>query len=163
MREIRTEDIDAATERDGRVYLCGHLSRPNGVEHVDTDAYEMGITDYHEFTAEQPHVHMYNADYCYVIEGEVKVLLLNDRTERHFHKGDFFVIEPGEHHAAKCKAGTRTLFSKVPGGNDKLLLVPHDWLTWWQASWDNRVPPIGAAASDGDGEGGTPDTSGTSE
>lgn len=140
MRTISACEIAAGTERDGRVYLCGCLARPNGVRHVQAGAYEVGMTWHPEYACEVAHVHPQNHDFCYVLDGEVKVLLLDEMSEHHFRKGDFFVIEPGERHVAKCKAGTRVLFSKVPGGNDKVR-IPHDGtISAWGASWDATCP-----------------------
>ena len=47
-------------------------------------------------------------------------------------------MEPGEPHAMKCIAGTRTIFSKVPGGNDKLLVEESKGVAAWGLSWDAR-------------------------
>lgn len=135
---IKNVDIENALIDTKRVYLCGNLQAPNNVNHVQTAAYEIGISDYKIYTCDTPHIHTYNMEYNYVLEGEMKILLIDKKQEFHLKKGDMFVIHPNEPYAGKSKAGTRTLFSKVPGGNDKEIIpvtvIYENWSKEWSAS-----------------------------
>ena len=112
---IKNDDINNSLKNSTRVYLCGNLQFPNELKHVPTTGYELGISEYDFFTFEKPHIHSFNDEYNYVLEGEVKVLLINEGKEFHLKKGDLFVIHPNEPYVGKSLAGTKILFSKVPG------------------------------------------------
>lgn len=138
MELIRNSEIEAGLEGSGftRVYLCGDLKMSNGVRHIPTDGYEIGISRYREFTFEKPHIHSFNHEYNFVLEGRIKILLLRTGREILLEKGDLFVIEPDEPYVGKALPGTMTLFSKVPGGNDKVLVPATPAIEGWGASWD---------------------------
>ena len=137
MNIIRNEATEAALQDNGRVYLCGNLALPNGVDHICTDGYEIGISYYADFSADKPHYHASNTEYNYVLEGEIKILLIRDNKEIHLRKGDLFVLSPNEPYVGKCLPGTRVLFSKVPGGNDKEDLPLTEELQAWCCQWDS--------------------------
>ena len=121
-----------------RVYLCGDLKWSNGVRHIPTDGYEIGISHYRQFTFEQAHLHSYNREFNYVMEGSIKIFLLREEKEYEFHAGDLFVINVDEPYVGKSAPGTRVIFSKVPGGNDKVLVPMSDALLHWGSSWESR-------------------------
>ena len=133
---IRGGDIEAGLQRTGRVYLCGNLSGENALKHIPTTGYEIGISVYPEYTFEKAHVHTYNREYNYVVEGRLKVFLLREGREYLVEKGDLFVINTDEPYVSKADAGTKTIFSKVPGGNDKVLVPMSPALMRWGSSWD---------------------------
>ena len=133
---IKNSDIESGLEAFGRVYLCGNLKKANGVEHIMTDGYEIGISDYSEYTFEKPHLHAFNREFNYVIKGAIKVFMLNEKTEYLFSQGDLFDINANEPYVSKCIKGTRTIFSKFPGGDDKVLVDMDDNLMNWGKSWD---------------------------
>ena len=133
---ISCGEIEAGLSASGRVYLCGDLAAPNGVRHIKTDGYEIGISGYPEFKFEKAHVHTFNTEFNYIIEGELKIFLLDEEREYHLKKGDLFVINRDEPYVGKAKAGTRTIFSKTPGGNDKVLVPMDERLLRWGSSWD---------------------------
>lgn len=133
---IKSGEIENGLVETGRVYLCGDLKGPNGVRHIKTEGYEIGISDYPAYKFEKAHIHKFNIEYNYIIEGEMKILLLNERREYHFKKGDFFAIHTDEPYVGKAKAGTRTIFSKVPGGNDKVLVPVDEAVLKWGSTWD---------------------------
>lgn len=135
MKNILSEKIEQSLVKNDRVYLSGKLKSDNSVDHFDFQKYEMGISDYKEFKADAPHVHLNNYEYNYVLEGQIKVLLVEEGKEYTFHRGDIFLIEPNMKYATKCLGGTRILFTKVPGGNDKVLLELSDDLKRWQGGW----------------------------
>lgn len=136
---IKNRDIENALTDSKRVYLCGNLHAPNKVNHIRTPAYEIGISDYKVYTCDAPHIHTFNMEYNYVLEGEMKILLFETQQEFHLKKGDLFVIHPNEPYAGKSKAGTRTLFSKVPGGNDKEFIPVTDTFKKWSKEWNASV------------------------
>ncbi len=138
MEVIRNSEIESGLEGPGfaRVYLCGDLKMSNGVRHIQTDGYEIGISQYREFTFEKPHIHSFNHEYNFVLEGQIKVLLLRTGQEILLKKGDLFLIEPNEPYVGKSLPGTKTLFSKTPGGNDKVLVPMTPAIESWGASWD---------------------------
>ena len=135
---IRSQDIERGLEGTGRVYLCGNLKRTNGIQHILTERYEIGISDYPAYTFEKAHIHSFNREYNYVLEGAVKIFMLDEKKEYIFKKGDFFIINVDEPYVGKCLPGTRTLFSKNPGGNDKVIVEMNAALIRWGESWDSE-------------------------
>ena len=136
------EAIENGLKEKGRVYLCGNLAFPNGLEHIPTQGYEIGISCYREFSADKAHLHSYNTEYNYVLEGELKILLLQEGTEHHLKKGDLFVIRTDEPYIGKALPSTKVLFSKVPGGNDKvevpMSVAVKNWCRKWDAVYTNQ-------------------------
>ena len=133
---IKCEAIDNGLKENCRLYLCGNLQFPNGIDYIQTAKYEIGISNYPQYTVDKPHIHTYNMEYNYILEGEIKLLLIQEERELLLKKGDFFVIHPNEPYVGKCRAGTRTLFSKVPGGNDKMEVPLTSPIIRWGAHWD---------------------------
>ena len=138
MNIIKNEDIEKGLNEKERLYLCGNLKFPNGVEHIPTEKYEIGISKYCDYNVNQPHYHSYNTEYNYVLEGEIKILLIGENKEFHFKKGDLFVINPFEEYVCKCLGDTKILFSKVPGGNDKVKLAITEEIKHWGRQWTNN-------------------------
>lgn len=132
------KDIEKGLAESGRVYLCGDLHFENEVRHIHTDGYEIGVSDYREFKADTPHYHSFNTEYNYVAEGEVRVLLLNEKKEYGFGKGDLYVISRNEPYVSKYLPGTRIIFSKVPGGNDKVPVTPDSGTNAWMSTWNGE-------------------------
>ncbi len=137
MFSIKSANIEDGLARSGRVYLCGDLKEPNALDHYKTEGYEIGISDYPEYTFEKAHIHSFNIEYNYVLEGAVKLFSLSDKKEHLFEKGDIFIIETDEPYVGKMLAGTRTIFSKVPGGDDKVLVCMDEALMKWGEAWEN--------------------------
>ncbi|MCR5048174.1 MAG: hypothetical protein K6A37_04345 [Saccharofermentans sp.] len=137
MEFIRHDSIEDGLRQLGRVYLCGNLSKDNVIQHIPTDDYEIGISDYPEYTFEKAHIHRFNKEYNYILEGSMKIFLLTKKQEFTFNKGDLFVIDTNEPYVGKAQPGTRTLFSKVPGGNDKELIEMPAPLLKWGESWNS--------------------------
>lgn len=128
--------MEKGLQQSLRVYLCGDLKQDNHSEHIPTDGYEIGISQYDDYTFEKAHIHSWNTEYNYVLEGSIKILLLREGRELCFSKGDLFVIEPNEPYVGKSLAGTRTIFSKVPGGNDKVLVPMDPAVMAWGEAWE---------------------------
>ncbi|MGT2802756.1 cupin domain-containing protein [Streptococcus henryi] len=137
MEFIFNEDIDCGLEKNGRVYLTGNLKKPQDTKHISTTNYEMGISRYNSFKAEQAHTHRFNQEYNYILQGEAKVFIFEEDREYHFKKGDMFYISPGMSYMVKCLSGTEILFTKVPGGNDKELFNIENNKVWinWTKEW----------------------------
>lgn len=138
MKYLKKSEIDKGFVGAQRTYLCGDLKKQPKSDYIHTDGYEIGITEYKVFTGEKPHYHSLNNEYNYVIEGNIKVLLINEKREMSFGAGDLFVITPNEPYVCKGLAGTRVIFSKVPGGNDKVLVDITPSVADWCKSWEAR-------------------------
>lgn len=134
---LRAGQIEEALDQNYRQYLTGRLERPQEKLDCVEDDIEVGISRYERFTADQPHRHPRATEHVYVLEGEVRIRLL-DGTGREYRlgPGDFFLLRPGEAYASKNTAGTRVLFIKAPGGNDKQPLKPDPDTAAWLKSWD---------------------------
>ena len=137
---VRGSDIEKALKEFGRVYLCGKLTQKNGIEHIPTDGYEIGISDYPEYTFEKPHIHSFNIEYNYVLEGAIKVFMIEEKKEYLFEKGDLFILNVGEPYVGKEMKGTKTIFSKVPGGDDKVYVEIEKKKKKWGESWEAQYP-----------------------
>ncbi|MBQ8688174.1 MAG: cupin domain-containing protein [Ruminococcus sp.] len=137
MEIIRKCALDYALEQEYRQYLTGHLSRPQPfLQHVEDDI-EIGISHYREFTADTPHMHPAATEHAYILQGSVKVKLLDgSAAEYEFHEGDFFVLQPGIACAAKNKADTKVLFIKSPGVNDKTVVEVDEETEKWLRTWE---------------------------
>ncbi|NLF04243.1 MAG: cupin domain-containing protein [Actinomycetales bacterium] len=129
---IRDQDIRAALG-EGRQYLAGALSEPQALRHLHDDELEVGISAYPVDTLDAPHRHERAREYQFVIAGRIDILELDSGTEHRLGAGDFYVIERGTAYAQRAAAGTKVLFWKNPGGNDK---VPVE-LTSEQRAWQH--------------------------
>lgn len=134
---IRGVDLDAALSREYRQYLTGQLQRPQPhLQHIEDDI-EVGISHYRTFTADKPHVHPVATEHGYILQGCLRLLLLDGSdTEQEFHAGDFFVLMPGVGYATKSAPDTKILFIKSPGINDKTDAPVTEELARWLSSWD---------------------------
>lgn len=136
MEIIRRKQWEEALAHEYRQYLTGHLGRPQPyLEHINDDT-EIGMSYYREFTADTPHMHPVCTEYSYILQGSVRMRLLETGEELEFHCGDFFVLKPGTPYAAKNAAQTHVLFIKVPGINDKTLVTPDEETKRWLQSWN---------------------------
>jgi len=136
MEIIKHKQLEEALSHEYRQYLTGHLGRPQPyLQHIDDDT-EIGMSYYSEFTADTPHVHPICTEYTYILEGSVRIRLLETGEELELNKGDFSLLRPNTPYASKNAADTRVLFIKVPGINDKTLVTPDDGTKRWLQSWD---------------------------
>ena len=136
MEVIRKNDLDLALGQEYRQYLAGHLSRPQPLlKHIEDDI-EVGMSLYTEFTADKPHFHPECTEHGYVLSGAVRVKILDTAEEEEFREGDFFLIRPNVRYASKNAPGTRVLFIKAPGKNDKMEIVPDEMTKAWLSAWD---------------------------
>ena len=121
---LRAGQVEAALDKNYRQYLTGRLERPQKELDCLEDDIEVGMSRYDCFTADVPHRHPMATEHVYVLEGEVRVRLLESGQEYRLERGDFFLLRPGVAYASKNAAGTRVLFIKAPGGNDKQPVEP---------------------------------------
>jgi uncharacterized cupin superfamily protein len=137
LESISARQLEQALSREYRQYLTGHLQRPQPhLQHIEDDI-EVGISHYREFTADKPHIHPVATEHGYVLEGSLRLLLLDgSHREVQFDAGDFFVLQPGVGYATKNAPGTKILFIKSPGVNDKQELAPTEEVTAWLSAWD---------------------------
>lgn len=137
MEFIKNEQLEEALSKDYRQYLTGNLTRPQYLKYI-TDDIEIGISDYAEFTADVPHYHPIASEKAFILKGRVRVRCFENDTveEEEFSAGDFFLIRPGVRHASKNAAGTRVLFIKSPGVNDKTPYEVDAATRAWLSSWD---------------------------
>lgn len=134
---VKKAALDFALQHEYRQYLSGHLMREQPfLQHVENDV-EVGVSQYREFTADRPHVHPTAIEHGYILQGSVKVRLLDGSNEEYqFNEGDFFVIHPGIGYASKNAINTKVLFIKAPAGNDKVLLPVDAETQVWLMAWD---------------------------
>ena len=103
---------------------------------VDDDI-EIGISHYRVFTADKPHMHPVATEHSYVLQGSMKMRVLDGSGEElRFDAGDFFVLRPGVGYATKNAADTKILFIKAPGINDKTEVEIDEETARWLSSWE---------------------------
>ena len=82
-------------------------------------------------------MHPIATEHGFILSGAVRCLILDgSETEYEFNEGDFFVVRPGQAYATKNAAGTKVLFIKSPGVNDKTAIKINDTTKEWLKSWD---------------------------
>lgn len=134
---LSAEQINFALDHNYRQYLTGRLERPQKDLNCLEDDIEIGLSRYDFFTADKPHLHTQATEHIYVLEGQVRIRLMNDDGQEYTLKsGDFFLLRPGVAYASKNAAGTKVLFIKAPGGNDKKLVEPTPEIMAWLEIWD---------------------------
>ncbi|MDO4501942.1 MAG: cupin domain-containing protein [Coriobacteriia bacterium] len=136
IRTVTKEQFDQACATHQHTYFFGNLAKPQEQFACHPGPFELGMGSYPQFTFEAPHVHAANQEFNYVLEGAVKVVNLETGQEHMFKPGDLFSYDPGVRHLSKNLPGTRVLFFKSPGGNDKELLPLSPAIEAWGSSWD---------------------------
>ena len=134
-KKLTASAINGALKDTTRQYLVGNLKLPQELTHIDDSNIEIGITDYKEYTAEDPHWHKVAYEYQYMISGETKYLDVETGEETHYVTGDFYRIDPKTKYAQKSIGGTTILFIKTPPGNDKVSMEADDNAQKWLAKW----------------------------
>ena len=134
---LRGASIENALAKEYRQYLAGRLTREQAHLPCITDDIEVGISRYDVFTADKPHVHPIATEHGYVLQGSIRIKRLDGEQEEYeFCEGDFFVVQKGIPCAAKNAAGTKILFIKSPGINDKTLVAIDKKTETWLSAWD---------------------------
>lgn len=135
MEYIDGSAIHYALTQTYRVYLCGDLKRPQELTWIHDPNNEVGISLYKNFTADAPHFHLRATEYNFIISGRSKILLLDEQKELVLDEGSLFALPPMTRYASKHQAGTKILFFKSPGGNDKQIVDATHELSKWLLSW----------------------------
>lgn len=122
--------LDKSFDGADRIYLSGRLSLPQSMPHLDQDL-EMGMSYYARFTCDKPHLHDCNCEFNYIAEGETHLLDLASGKVWVLPAGSAFILKPNTPYVTKHTAGTRVVFFKAPGGNDKRIVnVPPEAEEW---------------------------------
>lgn len=133
---IRAAEIDNALAKEYRQYLTGKLSREQKhLKHIEDDI-EIGVSYYESFAADTPHVHPVATEHGYVLQGSIKMRCTDSAEEYEFSAGDFFVVPVGVPYASKNAPGTKVLFIKSPGINDKTPVDVDQETENWLLQWD---------------------------
>ena len=136
MNYLEGKEISAALQKTYRVYLCGNLSKPQEeLQWVHDEQIEIGISCYSEFTADKPHLHSEATEYNYILEGSSKFYIIDEDKELVFESGSLFIVPPNTKYATKHLEGTKILFIKSPGCNDKQLIDISSELQKWLQTW----------------------------
>lgn len=139
MKHVIGDELNKKLKKQKRVYLCGKFEHPDILSAIETNGLEIGISQYPNYTAELPHIHTWNYEYNYVIEGSVKVYVFSEKMEYCFQSGDMYLIEPDMAYITKAAENTRVLFIKDPGGNDKKLVHISQPIRKWMENWNERM------------------------
>ena len=120
---FQSSGLEHALELSSRIYLSGHLSLPQeSLPHMSTTSFEMGVSHYREFTHDTPHLHAENVEFNYVAEGETHLCDISSGKIWRLSRGSVFIVGPNTPYATKHRQGTKVVFFKAPGGNDKRLV-----------------------------------------
>lgn len=133
---FRSNLIDEAFRHASRVYLSGHLAQPQPMlPHLASTPLEMGISQYDHFTCDKPHRHPKNYEFNFVAAGETHVYDIDAGEVHELPAGSAYILKPGHAYVTKHAAGTRVVFFKAPGGNDKQIVeVSEELLNWMETS-----------------------------
>ena len=134
---IKKDIIEKAFENNDRQYMIGNLKVPQELEFIFDENVEMGISDIKHYQVDKVHYHSNCKEYQYIISGKNKYLDLNKHKTYELSKGDVYMIETNAAYYQKSLAGTRILFIKVPGGNDKYLVELSEEQMEWGKDYDN--------------------------
>lgn len=120
IEKISKTKIDKSLDENVRQYLVGNLAFPQQLQHIQDENIEVGISHYKSFTADIPHVHTEVTEYQMILAGVsiIKDLMTGNLIE--LQEGDFYVVHKNTPYAQKSSAGTKILFFKHPGMNDKV-------------------------------------------
>ena len=133
---ITNTQMTQALNQHYRQYLTGHLENPQPeLQHIDDDI-EIGISSYEKFTADTPHVHPVCTEHAYILQGSLKMRLLETKEEILLRQGDFLVLRPNTPYASKNAANTKILFIKYPATNDKTLVETDEETREWLKNWE---------------------------
>ena len=139
MKKIDGSQIRNALAKQLRIYLCGDLSEKEELDYIKTDGLEIGVSQYKEYTLEKAHFHRWNNEYNFVLDGGVKVYVFDEQKEYEFKKDDMYMVEPNMRYITKALPGTKIIFVKSPGGNDKEVIPASDQIMEWGKNWESKI------------------------
>lgn len=131
---ITNEQLVKTFKNTSRQYLAGDLQLPQIIKHIHDEHIEIGITEYTEYKYEMPHYHKHATEYQYMLEGMTEYLNVDTYEKVVYRKGDFYAINPHTKYAQRSKAGTKIIFIKSPGLNDKMNLDETEEILKWKES-----------------------------
>lgn len=131
IKSISNEKIEESLLNNNRQYLIGNLSLHQDLSHIHDENVEVGMSDYKEFTADEPHTHRNLTEYQVMLSGYSEIMDIDTGNVTKLNEGDFFMVLKGTRYAQKSSQGTRILFFKYPGGNDKELVNVSDEVLCW--------------------------------
>ena len=135
----RKIDIENSLSNNDRQYLIGNLNLAQDFDNIFDDNVEMGISDIKKYQAETAHYHEKCNEYQMVLSGKTKYLDLDKHLVYELSEGDIFVIEKNTKYYQKSIKGTRILFFKVPGGNDKIIVDLNEKELLWGREFDEDL------------------------
>ncbi len=136
---ISNDELKNIFKNTCRQYLVGNLKLPQIIEHLHDEYIEIGITEYNKFKYELPHYHTKATEYQFMLEGMTEYIDVDTNEKVVYRKGDFYAIRPFTKYAQRSKAGTKIIFIKSPGLNDKVNInETDDILTWKESSFPNK-------------------------
>jgi len=118
---LKNEAIATVFQKVSRQYFAGDLKQEQLLPFFRDDRLEIGITEYREFTQEEPHWHTEQTEYHLLLDGETTYIEIANGKHHVFNKGDFYVISPGTCFRQESSPGTSIFFIKVPSVNDKVV------------------------------------------
>ncbi len=130
---LRRASVGAASTESGRQYLVGNLQEAQALQNIPDDDVEIGIATYHDSEADLPHYHPHVREFQYILKGRLLLRNVKTRETVELFEGDFYVINPGTIHVQKAQQGTRVIFFKFPGMNDKTVVPADEELANWLA------------------------------
>ncbi|MCR5054066.1 MAG: cupin domain-containing protein [Lachnospiraceae bacterium] len=119
---IPADEINGALKHTFRQYIQGNLKQDQDISFIRTGDSEIGISDYKEYSHDDPHYHDKVMETNYVISGKVCMRIIDTNEDYVIEAGGVFSIPPHVKHVLKIKAGTRIIFVKTPSINDKHVL-----------------------------------------
>lgn len=115
----KNENIESSLMHSYRQYLTGNTYFDRGNIKNNISYIEAGISYYKYFKADKPHYHETTAEHYIILDGEQKILDLDEQIQYVAKKGDFIFIPPWTKHLTKNKQGTKIFFAKAPDKSDK--------------------------------------------
>ncbi len=119
---IPADELNNALKDTDRQYIQGDLQKEQRVSFIRSKDSEIGISDYKEYTHDEPHYHDKVMETNYVIRGKICMRIIDTGEDFVVEEGGVFSIPPHVKHVLKIKAGTRIIFTKTPSINDKHVL-----------------------------------------
>ena len=113
------EMLEKVFENNFRQYIQGNLQNEQDLPHVYNAHSEIGISDYKEFTHDEPHYHDIITETNYILEGRACLKIIDTGEEYILEKGSIASVPPKMVHLMKVHPNTRVLFFKDHSINDK--------------------------------------------
>lgn len=113
------EMLDKVFANHFRQYIKGNLQKEQELPFVYNERCEIGISDYKEFTHDEPHYHDVITETNYILEGRACLKILDTNVDYVLEKGSIISVPPKLVHIMKVEPGTKVLFVKDYSVDDK--------------------------------------------